>query len=160
MPKFGHLANLLSMCYDRGSRIVGIIEDRLGESAFFDFMRIVYKRYQYRILRVADFQRELESYTGQSWEDFFQNWLYGAGMTDWCIEDVRCETVKGETARRRNGDTATEKDSRRPTSPLAPPPKGEGNSPPRFGEGLGERLGGENPFPSPCLRFSVSPFRP
>jgi hypothetical protein len=94
MPKYGHLANLLGMCYDRGCRVVGMIEDRLGEAAFFDFMRIVYARYQFRILRVADFQHELEAYTGQSWKEFFDHWLYGAGMTDWCVEKVRVQPVK------------------------------------------------------------------
>jgi hypothetical protein len=88
MEKFGHVINLFSMCYDRGSKIVGMIEYRLGEVAFFDFMRIVYKRYQFRIIRVADFERELEAYTGEDWSEFFQHWLYGAGMSDWCIEKV------------------------------------------------------------------------
>jgi hypothetical protein len=91
MPRYSHLANLLSMCYDRGGRIVGIIEDHLGESAFFDFMRVIYSRYYFRIIRVADFQRELEAYTGRSWEAFFHDWLYGAGMSDWCVDDVKIE---------------------------------------------------------------------
>jgi hypothetical protein len=94
MPKYGHLVNLLSMCYDRGSKIVGMIEDRMGETAFLDFMHLVYARYHFRILRVADFQCELEAYTGQSWKEFFDNWLYGAGMTDWCVEKVKIEPVK------------------------------------------------------------------
>jgi hypothetical protein len=89
LPKFGHLVDLMAMTYDRGSRIVGMIEDRLGEAAFFDFMRHVYRRYYFRILRVADFQHELEAYTGRSWEQFFKDWLYGAGMTDWCVEKVK-----------------------------------------------------------------------
>lgn len=95
---FGHLVNLLSMTYDRGGKIVGMIEDRLGEVAFLDFMRHVYCKYQFRILRVADFERELQEYTGQPeiWQEFFQNWLYGAGMTDWCVEKVhvnRCRPL-------------------------------------------------------------------
>ena len=72
------------MTYDRGSQIVGMIEERLGEAAFLDFMRSVYEKYDFRILHVADFQRELEEYTGRSWDEFFQHWLYGTGMTDWC----------------------------------------------------------------------------
>lgn len=95
MPRYSHLANLLSMCYDRGGRIVGIIEDHLGESAFIDFMRTVYSRYYFRILRVADFQRELEIYTGRSWEEFFRDWLYGPGMSDWAVEDVKVEPARG-----------------------------------------------------------------
>jgi hypothetical protein len=91
MPGFGHLVTLLSMCYDRGGKIVGMIEDRLGEAAFIDFMHIIYVKYHFRILRVADFQRELEIYTGHSWEEFFHNWLYGAGMSDWSVEEVKVE---------------------------------------------------------------------
>lgn len=91
MPKFEHLVNLLSMCYDKGSRIVGMIEERLGEAAFMDFMRRLHSRYQYRILRVADFQRELEAYTGQSWDAFFKDWLYGKGITDWAVDKVKVE---------------------------------------------------------------------
>lgn len=93
IPKFGHIVNLFSMCYDKGSKIVGMIEDRLGEAAFFDFMRLVYARYSFRVLRVADFQRELEAYTGRSWEEFFQRWLYGAGLCDWSIEKVHVKKV-------------------------------------------------------------------
>jgi hypothetical protein len=89
MSGFGHVVTLFSMTYDKGSRLVGMIENRLGTPAFLDFMRRIYCRYRYRILRVADFQRELEAYSGSSWEEFFQNWLYGPGLTDWCIDKVR-----------------------------------------------------------------------
>jgi hypothetical protein len=88
IPEFGHVINLFSMCYDKGSRIVGMIEGRLGEAAFLSFMRRVQERYRYRILRVADFQHELEEFTGQSWEQFFRDWLYGKGLSDWAVEKV------------------------------------------------------------------------
>jgi Peptidase family M1 domain/Omp85 superfamily domain len=95
MNKFGHLVNLSAMAYDRGGKVVGMIEERMGEAAFFDFMRHVYASYQFRILRVADFRRELEAYTGRSWEEFFRNWVYGAGMTDWAVDKVLLEPVDG-----------------------------------------------------------------
>ncbi len=91
LPRFKNLVRLMAMTYDRGGKIVGMIEDRLGEDGFFDFMSLVYAKYQYRILRVADFQRELEAYTGRSWQAFFDNWLYGKGMTDWSVEKVNVE---------------------------------------------------------------------
>jgi hypothetical protein len=100
MPKFGHLVNLFSMCYDKGSRIVGMIEDRLGPAAYLDFMRLIYRRYQFRILRVKDFQRELEAYTGRSWEEFFQRWLYGKGFSDWSVEKVTVDDLAGGLDRR------------------------------------------------------------
>jgi hypothetical protein len=95
MSKFGHLVNLSAMTYDRGGKVVGLIEERLGEAAFFDFMRHVYAAYRFRILRVADFRRELEVYTGHSWEEFFRDWVYGAGMTDWALTRVQLDPVGG-----------------------------------------------------------------
>lgn len=88
MTKFGHLSNLFNICYDKGGRLVGMIEDRLGEAAFFDFLRHVVRKYGFRILSVQDFQRELEQYTGRSWEEFFQRWLRECGMSDWSVEKV------------------------------------------------------------------------
>jgi hypothetical protein len=93
MPNFKHVVSLFSMCYDRGSKVVGMIENRLGETAFLDFMRGIYHRYYFRILRVADFQRELEDYTGQSWQEFFKHWLYSADLTDWSVERVKIDEV-------------------------------------------------------------------
>src|SRR5262245_7201419 len=102
IPKFGHLVNLFSLCYDKGARIVGMIEERLGEAAFLDFLRIVQHRYRYRILRVADFQRELEAYTGQSWDTFFRDWLHGPGLCDWCVEKVK---ITGAGKAKKDGES-------------------------------------------------------
>jgi hypothetical protein len=94
MDDFGNVVNLFSGAYDRGSKIVGMIEERLGEAATFDFFRMLYRKYYFRVIRVADFKRELETYTGQSWDEFFKNWMYGTGVTDWKVENVKIEAVK------------------------------------------------------------------
>jgi hypothetical protein len=91
IPKFGHIVDLYSMCYERGSKIIGMIEHDMGEKAFFEFMRFVYQRHAWGILRVADFQRDLEQFTHKSWQAFFDRWVYGAGVTDWCVEDVKIQ---------------------------------------------------------------------
>lgn len=93
MPKFGHLANLFSLCYDKGARVVGMIEDRLGDEGFIDFIRVVQQKYRYRILRVEDFRRELEAYTGRSWEQFFHDWLCSSGLCDWAVEHVKVKRM-------------------------------------------------------------------
>jgi Peptidase family M1 domain len=88
MDEFGSVVGLFSGAYDRGSKVIGMIEDRLGEAATFDFFRRLYRKYYFRVLRVADFKRELAEYTGRPWDDFFDNWVYGKGVTDWKIEAV------------------------------------------------------------------------
>lgn len=88
MKDFENVVGLFSGAYDRGSRLVGMIEERLGEAGTFDFFQLLYKKYYFRVLRVADFQRELEAYTGRSWNEYFTNWVYGKGTTDWRIENV------------------------------------------------------------------------
>jgi len=88
LPAHGHIFNLFSNCYDKGSKILAMIQERLGEASFMQFMKLVFCKYQYRILRVADFQRELEEFTGKSWETFFHDWLYGKGLSDWAVTKV------------------------------------------------------------------------
>lgn len=96
LEQFGNLVVMFSMCYDRGAKVLGMIEDRIGEAAFFDFMKLLYTRYQFRILRVADFQRELEAYTGFSWQEFFDRWLYGVGGADWAVADVEIRNAASD----------------------------------------------------------------
>ncbi|HQR06234.1 MAG TPA: M1 family aminopeptidase [Gemmatales bacterium] len=95
MEKFGNVITLFSMTYDRGAKIFNMIEERIGEEALFDFMRLLYAKYQFRILFVADFQRELETYTGRSWKEFFDNWFYGVGGSDWSLSNVAMEKGEG-----------------------------------------------------------------
>jgi hypothetical protein len=94
LPGFGNVVTLFSMTYDRGAKILGMIEERIGCEAFCDFMRLIYSKYQFRVLHVAQFQAELEAYTGRSWGEFFRNWLWGAGMADWAVEEVQVEPAQ------------------------------------------------------------------
>jgi hypothetical protein len=95
LQKYEQVINLFAAVYDRGSKIVGMIQDRLGPVAFLEFMRRIYTKYYFRIITVADFQRELEEYTGRKWDEFFKEWLTTAGMSDWAVENV---TVNGAAA--------------------------------------------------------------
>ena len=63
----------------------------MGEEEFLKFMRHVYTKYKFRIILVADFQHELEAYTGHSWDDFFQFYLFGTGQCDWAVERVEID---------------------------------------------------------------------
>ncbi len=88
MPKYRHVVNLFSAAYDRGSKIVGMMEERMGEDAFLDFIRGIYAKYYFRVFFASDLQHELEQFTGKSWDEFFKHWLYDKGLTDWCLESA------------------------------------------------------------------------
>ena len=75
LEKYKSPVGVFAAVYDRGSKVVGIIEDRLGPDGLREFLRRVYTKYYFRVLRVADFQRELEEYTGRKWDTFFKDWL-------------------------------------------------------------------------------------
>lgn len=88
LPEYGHLGNLFTGAYDRGSKVFGMVEDRLGEAEFLAFVRGLVAKYRWRVLQAADLRRELEAHTGHSWGEFFDRWVYGRGLTDWAVEGV------------------------------------------------------------------------
>ena len=51
---------------------------------------------------MADFQRELEAYTGHSWDEFFKHWLYGAGLCDWAVDKVEIQPIVNGTPHAEN----------------------------------------------------------
>jgi hypothetical protein len=98
LPEFGHLVALFSGAYDRGSKAFGMIEERLGPE-FIPFTRELVKKYSFRVLSAAEFRDELVAFTGPhskaQWDEFFANWVYGNGLTDWKVESVRIDGRRG-----------------------------------------------------------------
>lgn len=88
LDDMGHIHNLFFLVYDRGARITGMIQNRMGRQNFFAFMSYLYQKYRFDILTIAQFKCELEQWTGCNWDHFFTTWLYRDGTTDWKVEDV------------------------------------------------------------------------
>ena len=92
LTEFGHLHALFTGAYDRGSKVYGLIEARLGEAAFFDFLRDMVSKYSFRVLSAAQLKAELTAYAGPAsapqWDELFARWVYGNGLTDWRIDEV------------------------------------------------------------------------
>jgi hypothetical protein len=94
-----------------------MIEDRLGEAAFLDFMAGLVKKYSWRILTSELLRKELEAYTGRDWDEFFERWVFGKGLTDWSVEKVNVEQVGGPYSRALYRATVTVRQSREFTEP-------------------------------------------
>ena len=106
LPEFGNLHMLFSGAYDRGSKVFGLIEARMGEVAFADFTRELVRKYSWRVLTADMLQKELEAETGKSWQELFDRWVYGRGLTDW-------EVVSAEVENRRLGRYGPRREPRR-----------------------------------------------
>ncbi len=111
LNEIGNLHKLFFLVYDRGARVTGMIQQRMGRENFFKFMRHVYQKYKFRILTAEAFFTELQDYTGEDWAPFIEQWLLGDGSTDWSVEDVNVDlTVSGyrTEARIRQNEQITE----------------------------------------------------
>lgn len=95
MEQYSNLAKLFGLAYDKSSKVFDMIADRLGDQAFFEFLRILQRKYRYRVLRMADFERELCEFTGQDWGPFFDRWLRSPGQCNWAVESVTITPLGG-----------------------------------------------------------------
>ena len=134
-----------------------MIEDRLGAGVHPDSSRELVKKYSFRVLSAADFKAELEAYTGPQgaqWDEFFDQWVYGNGLTDWKVESVRIDGRRGPrpaparsggTGRRRSGRGRRSRRSGRSTSR----PSSASSSPTATASRSASRSGGSQPVSVP-----------
>jgi hypothetical protein len=88
LPGFGHLIGLFNGAYDRGAKAYGLIEAKLGEERFAQFLKQLFARYSWRVLQEKDLKAELEAFTGQPWDAFFESHIYSKEVGDWSIGSV------------------------------------------------------------------------
>jgi hypothetical protein len=117
LPQYKSLFGLFTGAYDRGSKVFGMLEDRLGEAAFMDFIGGLAKKYSWRILSAEQFRKELEAYTGRDWGEFFDRWVYGKGLVDWSVEKATVEKAGGPRAKATYSASVVIKQSREFTEP-------------------------------------------
>lgn len=91
----GHMHNVFFLAYDRGSMVFSMMQQRMGDEQFYEFLRYIYAKYQFRILFVKDLKCELEAYTGEDWTQFFDSWLRSGEVCDWKIGPVHQDEVTG-----------------------------------------------------------------
>ena len=104
LPEFGNLYALFTGAYDRGSKVFGMIEERMGEVAFFDFIQEIQRKYSFKVLSAAKLKEELATYTGKNWDTFFDQWVYSNKLTDWSVEKVHIERASRNAGPRVNGE--------------------------------------------------------
>jgi aminopeptidase N len=69
--------------YRKGALVFHMLRYLVGDQAFDDTLRAWLERYRYQAATTAQFQALAEEIHGDSLEDFFQQWVYGAGYPDY-----------------------------------------------------------------------------
>lgn len=85
LPELEHLGNLFTAAYDRGSKVFGLIEQRMTPDSAAEFFKELVAKYAWRVLSAKQLQAELEAFTGKKFDDLFGRWVYGRELTDWAV---------------------------------------------------------------------------
>jgi len=89
LNQMGNLGAVFSLAYDRGGKVINMIENRLGTERFFAFLRKIYHDYAWKTLAYADFRRELIAFDPSvDWGAFLDGWLIEHRDLDWSVETV------------------------------------------------------------------------
>lgn len=66
--------------YGKGALILHMLRVRVGDEAFFAATRAYLNKYKFDVAETDDFRRELERFSGQSLERFFDQWANRCGL--------------------------------------------------------------------------------
>ncbi len=66
--------------YQKGSWILHMLRQEVGDSAFWKGVRTYYDRYKFSNALTADFQKVMEEISGKKLDTFFNQWLFKAGQ--------------------------------------------------------------------------------
>jgi Peptidase family M1 domain len=89
LNQMGNLGAVFSLAYDRGGKVVNMIENRMGTDRFFAFLRKLYHDYAWKTLSYADFRRDLIAFDPSvDWGAFLDGWLIEHRDLDWSVEAV------------------------------------------------------------------------
>ena len=89
LNELDNLGALFSLAYDRGGKVINMVENRLGTERFFAFFRQEYHKYAFGTFHYAELKQDLAAYDpGTDWPKFLDDWLVEHRDTDWAVERV------------------------------------------------------------------------
>jgi aminopeptidase N len=72
--------------YAKGSVVLNMMRNILGDDSFFKTIHLYTKKYAYGLVETKDFQSAVEEATGQNFEWFFDQWVYKAGYPEFEVK--------------------------------------------------------------------------
>jgi hypothetical protein len=90
LDQMGNLGAVFSLAYDRGGKVINMIENRLGSDRFLAFFRQEYAKFAWKTFTYAEFRDDLIAFDpGNDWARFLDGWLIEHADNDWAVERVR-----------------------------------------------------------------------
>ena len=84
-----NLNALFSLAYDRGGKVVDMINNRMGDDRYFAFLQSLYKKHSFGILHYEELKTELDQFdANQAWPARLDAWLVQQADTDWQMKSV------------------------------------------------------------------------
>jgi hypothetical protein len=80
--------------YTRAKLVLYGIERTIGEETMRRVMRTYFAKYRFRHPTTADFQQVLEQVTNRSWDEYFDQFVYGGRMIDYAIRSIRVVPIR------------------------------------------------------------------
>jgi hypothetical protein len=81
--------------YDKGAMVFHMIRQRLGEAAFWNALRDIYRQRLFQKTSWADLQKAFEHRGQRSLQSFFDQWLHRRSAPQLFLEDIRLEHTAG-----------------------------------------------------------------
>jgi aminopeptidase N len=77
-----------NITYNKGSLVIHLLRENVGEEAFWKAVNIYLNRYKYSNVETTDLKKAMEEVSGKNLDTFFKQWVYGIGHPKLEIEPV------------------------------------------------------------------------
>lgn len=88
VPTGSDVARIFSsvLSYSKGAAVVHMLRYKMGDEDFFNFLKSYQNDMAFGTATTALFQEKLETYTGDNYDNFINEWVYGEGYPEYEIE--------------------------------------------------------------------------
>jgi aminopeptidase N len=96
--------------YAKGSAVLNMLRNILGDDSFFKAIRLYTKKYAYGLVETKDFQSAVEETTEKNVDWFFDQWIYKAGYPEFDVNyewEPEEKTIKLNVKQIQNVDSLT-----------------------------------------------------
>lgn len=86
--KYGNADAYARNVYLRGKLVLKDIEQQVGSTAMDSILSAYTRKYRFLHPSSSDFQRIVEKVTGESWQSYFDQYVYSGGAPDFAIDSI------------------------------------------------------------------------